>query len=383
MIWRTKNELSKPVSVKYCGPFLDFTGYGEANRNAIMALHTVGVEVTTEKVEYASGNADFGEAAELAQRLEGRPIKYDIKIVHVPSDGYMKFLEPAKYHIGHLFWETDSISKTWVWNCNLMDEIWTGGQIHKENFRRAGVKVPIHVFPQAIDNVIQVQKPFRVTDHKGYMFYSIFQWIERKNPKALLKAYWEEFQGEDNVSLLLKVYRFGFDKSEREQIRKDINDWKEEFGHKHFPKIFLFFDLVDKSDMFRIHYTGDCFVSAHRGEGWGIPQAEAAVIGNPIISTGLGGVHEWFEDEKSAFLTKWKRTKVKNMDFAPWYEKNQHWAEVDHADLKKRMRFVFDNPEEAKKVGNMAKDVAYNKLSYKAVGEAMRDRLVDIQRLIK
>lgn len=375
--------IKKPVVVKYAGPFGDASGYGEANRNAIMALHAAGVDVTTERVSYLGVEAEHGETYELAARLEGRPIKYDIKIVHVPSDGYLKFLEPTKYHIGHLFWETDSLSKTWVWNCNLMDEIWTGGNIHKEHFRKAGVKVPIFVYPQAINVDVPVQRPFTIKEHQGFLFYSIFEWIERKNPRALLRAYWREFEGEENVSLLLKVYRFNSGKEGETKIRTDVQEWKQELKLRHFPRIFLYTKMVSRADVVRLHYTGDCFVSAHRGEGWGVPQVESAVVGNPIISTNIGGCHEWFEDNKNAFLVKWEKESVFNMDFAPWYEKNQHWAAIDDRDLRARMRFVFEHPDEARKVGSMGQTMVRDKFNYMVVGGLMRNRLEDIRRLIK
>jgi glycosyltransferase involved in cell wall biosynthesis len=372
----------KKVSVKYTGPFADFTGYGEANRNAITALFQAGVDITTERVVYTNKEAEYGRSYKIAKDLENKAIDYDIKIIHVPSDGYLKFIEPVKYHVGHLFWETDSLSKTWVWNCNLMDEIWTGGEVHKENFRRAGVKVPIFVFPQAINTEPGKLKPLSISGKNGFLFYSIFQWIERKNPRALLESYWNEFQDVDDVTLLLKVYRFGFGPDEQLQIKKDILKWKQESGLRAFPKILLAFDLMSTDDIMRLHQAGDCFVSAHRGEGWGVPQAEASVMGKPIISTNLGGIHEWFEDNKTALLVKWTPEKVFGMDFAPWYEKKQNWAKVDQLDLQGKMRWVYENQSEAKKIGKAAQNMVRNKLSYLKVGTLMKRRLEEIQRMI-
>lgn len=183
--------------------------------------------------------------------------------------------------------------------------------------------------------------------------------------------------------MVLKVYRFGFDQSEQEVIKRDIREWKRELGFRSFPKTLLVFDLLSTNDMLRFHQTGDCFVSAHRGEGWGIPQAEAAVIGNPIISTNLGGVHEWFTNDRDAMLVKWKPVKVFNMEFAPWYETNQNWAEIDQDDLRKKMRWAFTNQDKARAMGKAARDMAFEKLSYKAVGESMKKRLEQIYRTIK
>lgn len=370
------------VTCKYCGPFGDYTGYGEANRNAIAALVDSGVEVTTERVIYTGSRLEYGEKYELASKLEGKPLDYKIKIIHVPSDGYIRYLEPTKYHIGHLFWETSSLSRAWVWNCNLMNEIWTGGEYHKECFRKAGVKVPIYVYPQAINTEVAVEKPFTVPGHKGYLFYSIFQWIERKNPKGLLEAYWEEFAGNDNVSLLIKTYGLNMEYKSFDKIRTDIAKWKSESKLKTFPKLFIYFELISSADIMRFHATGDCFVSAHRGEGWGIPQVEAMLTGNPIISTNLGGVHEWLEDGKNAYLLNYKMGNVFNMEFAPWYGQDQTWAEPDKDELKAKMRFVYDNPDKARDVGREAQKFVKDKFSYRTVGEQMKERLMEIQRTL-
>lgn len=368
--------------IKYCGPFGENSGYAEANRNYIRALHEAGVKVTTENVMYAAQIVDPSESLELARKLEANPMAYDIKVIHTPADGYLKHMEPTKYHIGHLFWETDRMSKSWVWNCNLVNEIWTGGEYHKQAFIKAGVNVPVFTFPQPVQVNHHNVKPFIVANHKGYLFYSIFQWIERKNPRALLRAYWQEFEGRDDVSLLLKVYRMGFDSKERMAIKEDILKWKRELGMEKTPRVLLCLDLFSEHDIMRLHQTGHCFVSAHRGEGWGIPQAEAISHARPVISTDLGGIHEYLKDNETALLVKWKYTHVKNMEFAPWYGTDHIWAEVDEDDLRFRMRWAFNNPDKAAKMGAKAAEYATRNLSYSAVGSLLKERLYDIQKKI-
>lgn len=373
-----------PPSVKYVGPFGDFTGYGEANRNAIMALYKAGVNLTTEYVTFVSDAANYGEGYEIAKQHEGRDCPYKIKIIHTTPDCYIKHLEPTKYHIGHLFWETDKMPPVWVWNANLMDEIWTGSEYSKNAFIQSGVKRPIFVYPQAIETHLAPFKPFKVPYHKGFLFYSIFQWIERKNPRGLLTAYWKEFQGEENVTLLLKVYRFDFGREEKQRILKDIEEWKQQLSLPHYPRIVVTFELMNRDDVYRVHATGDCFISAHRGEGWGVPQVEAMSMGKPIISTSLGGCHEWLTHGKNAFLVNWTKEAVHDMDFVPWYGKDQHWADPDENDLRAKMRYVFMNPGKAIQVGQEAKELVTKTFSYAVVGEEMRARLSEIERnLIK
>ena len=203
------------MKVLYIGPYRDFTGYGEAATNYILAMDEVGIDVVPRPLKL---NDNDGKVPDRLEELEKKSEEgAKICIQHcLPRD----FVYDGHFfNIGAFAWETDSFhhKTNWVEKCNLMDEIWTGAQIHKEHFLKAGIKVPIYVFPQAVDTDFVMPKAFHVPGHKGYLFYSIFQWIERKNPRALLRAYWKEFQGEENVSLALKVYRFGFDFNERKK----------------------------------------------------------------------------------------------------------------------------------------------------------------------
>ena len=370
------------ITCKYTAAFGDYSGYGEAGRNAIRALHASGVGLTTEYVSNVADQANYGESYEIAKEAEGRDIPYNVKIIHTTPDCYIKYLEPLKYHIGHLFWETDKLPPLWVWNANLMQEIWTGSEFTKNAFIQSGVTCPIFVYPQAIETHIPPLKPFHVPHHQGYLFYSIFQWIERKNPKALLTAYWQEFQGEDNVTLLLKVYRMDFGRDEKSKILQDIDNWKREMPQKHFPRVVVTFELMNRDDVYRVHATGDCFVSAHRGEGWGVPQVEAMSMAKPVISTSLGGCHEWMKHGETAFLVGWNKEPVHDMDFVPWYGKDQNWASVDILDLRAKMRYVFMNPGKAVQVGQAAQQMVNKTFSYAIVGEQMRLRLEEIERTI-
>jgi glycosyltransferase involved in cell wall biosynthesis len=167
---------------------------------------------------------------------------------------------------------------------------------------------------------------------------------------------------------------------EFQRIKSDIKRWKYEMGLKSYPRVLLLTKMLKREDIMRLHLTGDCFVSAHRGEGWGIPQVEAMVLGKPIISTNLGGVHEMLQNNKNALLTNFTWSNVTNMDFAPWYGKEQKWADVEINDLRAKMRFIYENPDKAREIGTEAQQFVKRSLSYKVVGKMMSDRLYEIRK---
>lgn len=366
------------IKVCYSGFLSASSGMGEAARNIVAALYTSGVELTTEDIPNIAARIDLGNSYSITKSLIGRPIEYDFKIIHITPDLVTNYFTPQKYHIFHLFWETDSLPTWWVWALNLCDEIWTGDQRQADNFKKSGVWRNIWVCPQPIDTSITSANKFTIKDHEGFTFYSIFQWIERKNPKGLIEAYWREFEGDKNVALLIKTFKDKFTTEEIIKIRQDIENWRKEVKLKHYPKIGLLVEAWDKKDMFRLHATGDCFVSAHRGEGFCIPAVEAMMMGKPVISTGLGGIHEHAPDD-TMHKVKYEWKNVHDMNWVPWYDETQKWGEPDSADLRTKMRYIYEHQDEAKQMGERAKKYVVENLNFLRVGNMMLDRLKNIK----
>lgn len=356
------------MRVCYLGPLFDHSGYGEANRNAVAALHKAGVQVVAKAVSYTTESSDHGPIGQLVRTLTEQKGTYKIKILHTTPDQYSKFMEPGKYHIGHFFWETDNLSEEFASGLKLMDEIWTGSQANVDAIRNAGVRVPVFIYPQAIDTETKwPQNPYKIKEFKeGYKFYSIFEWTDRKNPETLLNAYWQAFEGRDDVCLIIKTYFRNFTHSNKKQILNSIARLKSKSGIKNFPKVFLYLDLMDRQHILRLHETGDCFVSPHRGEGWGLPAVEAALAGNAVITTGYGGVGEYVDNP-----LPFKMVPLKGMAHSSrWYTKGQNWADVDIEDVKKQMLLA---------VNGKIKPFDTNQFSYERVGKMMAKRLKTIE----
>lgn len=162
-------------------------------------------------------------------------------------------------------------------------------------------------------------------------------------------------------------------------IRNKIDMLRAQVGQEKFPPIFLYLDLLDREGMMRVHKTGDIYVSAHRGEGWGVPQVEAALAGNSVISTGYGGCHEYFDDS-SMKLLPFDMVKLKGMSHAGnLYNGSQRWADVDIDQIRGALRWAFDNPAERKVVAEAGQQVVLNKFNLATVGKLMADRIKEIE----
>ncbi len=371
------------MNVKYLGPLKDYSGYGEANRHYVAALDTVGVNVIPELVSYTAESSDFGTLGARIESLYSRPSTsdYKIKILHTTPNVFKRHMEDGKYHIAHFFWETDRVPDDFATGLRLCDEIWTGSEANRQAILSTGVDKPVHIFPQAIEANREWPEKYIITDFDGYLFYSIFEWTDRKNPAGLLNAYWNAFQDGENVGLLIKTYFRGFDTGTRRMIRHQIDILKRRSGLQNFPPVFLYLDLMDRTQVMRVHSTGDCYVSAHRGEGWGVPQVEAALAGNPVISTGYGGCHEYFHDGEDMLIVPYEMTQLHGMDHSSqWYTSQQKWAKPDMDVFIKNMRFCYENPEKSTKIGKKAQKNVISQFNFKTVGDAMKARLTEIEK---
>lgn len=367
------------MNVAYQGPLKDYSGYGEANRHAVAALDAAGVGVRAMPVNYTMEPSDMGAIGELVSKLEANRAPYAIKILHTTPDEYKRFLEPGKYHIGHFFWETSRVPKDFIEGLNSMDEIWTGSKANRDAILSTGVEKPVYIFPQALDTSRGIVEPYEITDFTGYLFYSIFEWTDRKNPEALIRAYFEEFQNDENVGLLIKTYFRNFTLQNKRMIRNAIARIKSEMGLAKYPPVFLYLDLMDRSQIWRLHSTGHCFVSAHRGEGWGVPQVEAALAGRPVISTGYGGCHEYLTDGDTAVVLPYKMASLKGMKHSShWYTPDQKWAEVDAATLRGGLRWAYSKSESAAEMGERGRQFVIDRFNLERVGKEMAERLDQI-----
>lgn len=371
------------MNVKYCGPALDYSGYGEANRHDIGALTVAGIKVIGEYTKHCLEISDFGDLGALTRLCSTRTDDYLIKILHTTPNIYGRFIEPGKYHIARVFWETDKLPDDFTRGVRMCQEIWTGSEFNANAIRKAGItNIPIYIIPEAIVTPAPAVEPFIIPNDTDYRFYSIFEWTERKNPVALLESFWKEFENDDNVSLTLKVYVDNFTPEKRKEIKERFLRVKSKLSLNHYAPVYIYTHLLNRSEIYRFHKSFNCYVSAHRGEGWGIPQMEALLTGNPVISTDCGGIHEYLGDTgdgTAALLVPYKMIPVTNVDRNDlWYQSDQKWADVDITVLREKMRFCYNNQIQAKEIGLRGQEIVNDKFNLKTVGEQMKARLTNI-----
>jgi 2-polyprenyl-3-methyl-5-hydroxy-6-metoxy-1,4-benzoquinol methylase len=126
-----------------------------------------------------------------------------------------------------------------------------------------------------------------------------------------------------------------------------------------------------------LHARGDCYVSLHRGEGWGYPLFEAATRGKPVIATGYSGPIDYLAPNAHC-LVRHTLTSVRQ-PYA-YYRPSMNWAEPDIAHATELMRAVHTKPNEARQRAADAAKRLVRDFSLEAIGQRAKRRLLDLLR---
>jgi glycosyltransferase involved in cell wall biosynthesis len=263
--------------------------------------------------------------------------------------------------------------------CNRVDEVWVPCDWNMNVFRDSGVRVPLHKIPHAI-NVPDLESvpDFNIegVGVNDYVFYSIFQWQERKNPYGLLAAYNAAFTGVNDVVLVLKTYMHDHG-GDRERIVNLVKEYRKHINLDHYPKIYVIVENMSHVDIMGLHKRGDCFTLMQRSEGWGLPHFEAAAIGNPVITPSYGGQSDFLNDDNS-YPVDYNLTPVDGMPWSPYYRGDQMWCEPNIAQAIEQMRYVYNNRDKAKIKGIQARTNIQKNFTWDKIGNMIVNRLVEI-----
>lgn len=304
--------------IKYTGPILDNSGYARACRGNILALHSAGIPLTLNPISFENLRPDLGKDGEIIQSLINNPIEYNYNIIHTTPEFWSKHVENGVTNVGYTIWETTKLHPDWPKYINkFVDKVLVGCEWNVEVFKNSGVTIPIGVVPHGINKAEydSVEK-YNIAGVKDsdFMFYSIFQWTERKNPLAMIKAYYHAFSSVNDVVLVLKTYRSDYSDNEKTAIKTTIQRLKDIMPMDHYPKVVLISEMLSEQEIAAVHKRGDCYVSLDRGEGFGLSPFQAGAVGNPIIVTGFGGTTEYAKEDNS-YLVDYQLTPVYGM---PW-----------------------------------------------------------------
>ncbi len=274
--------------------------------------------------------------------------------------------------------ETDRCSKSWVEKCNKMSHIVVPSTFTKNVLKRSGIlTTPVSVIPEwynsNVTNKSQVSKT--LNDERYDVISENFCILmigtltsqnpqdDRKNLVNTIQWVSEEFKGQDDVAIILKTNFGKGTTSDRSLCKEYLNNFKQQLGPNKHPKIKLLHGNMTSKEVAALysHHKIKLYVSATRGEGYGLPLIEAAAAGLPIVATNWSG-HLEFLDRKYFGAVDYNLVELSpNRVDDRIFEKGFKWADPLENSFKREIRKAYENYDEAKsKARKMAKDIRVN-----------------------
>jgi len=363
------NNKSETVDLVYHGYVFDACGYGQAARAYIHALHDAGVNIAV--VNLSKQGRQVQDS--LVESLVTRCIDADFNLFHgIPTFWAHRALS-LRNVIAMTVWETDTMPAEWRLALDHALEVWLPCQFNVSVFERALDK-SIFKLPHAwVSNGDERLVPNLVATcgirKSDFVFYSIFEWQDRKGPNEMIEAFLRAFPQPAPVVLALKINPGAARLAARTLLKARQNTASQ-------ARVELRPEMWSQEQIAAFHHRGNCYVSLHRGEGWNYPLFEAACLGKPIVATGFSGPTEYL-DATVHNLVQYRPAPVRQR--YEYYSAGMNWVEpeIEHAiDL---LRGTFAERRQSEPFGRVAVRIRRN-FSSEAIGESARQRLLHLLR---
>ena len=291
--------------------------------------------------------------------------------LEAPAEGRWVVIQP---------WEFGYLPKTWadVFSTQV-DEMWVPSNYVKEVYVNSGIPSErIFVIPNGFDPKKNNPgiNPYKLKTKKKFRFLFVGGTIYRKGIDLLLEAYSTSFQKSDDVCLVIKD--MGGDSFYKGQTFKDIiNELRIK---KDVPEIEYIDSTLSEKELAGLYTACNVLVHPYRGEGFGMPILEAMASGITTIVPN-GGACIDFCNESNSILINAKKFSINEKKIGDLETVDYPWfLEPSIEELKEKMIFVFNCPEEINTLGKKAAEDALNNWTWDHTFEKLKERIKILQR---
>lgn len=330
-------------SIQVVGPFFTNYSLAKVNRNLAFALDQLGeydvyITCPQDKIDYWPTQEEIDKNEFYKKAFKGESIHTDIAIYNnFPKTTTAKHefenLD-ADIKLLYLAWEDNIYPEHWVEEINKnLDAVLTTSTFVEDVLIKSGVKVPVLTIPIGLDeNFLNYPSGiFALDTKKNFKFFHNSTAKMRKGVDVMLKAYFEEFNASDDITLVIKSFA---------SVDNAVDDLINELKTKNSPEVIhIKTSEMSEAELKSLTSSIDCGVFPSRGEGFGLPILECLHLGKPTIVTGYSGYMD-FCTESNSYLVDYK---LENAHSSEVVNIGAKWAEPDLNDLKAKMRQAYED----------------------------------------
>jgi glycosyltransferase involved in cell wall biosynthesis len=347
------------------GPFESDYSLAIVNRNLARAISQMGVSI---RLHQRDNTTAYSPAESFLQSHPDLAPLFVRDIGSISTDVHSRYIYPphtdtfkGKLRVVHCYgWEETTFPLQFVEYFNHgLDLITVMSEYVRDVLARNGVTVPIEVVGLGAAHILsEPAKPVVSLGAETFDFLQVSSCFPRKAADVLVRAFCEEFKTSENVRLIIKT--FANPHNEIEQSVREIDG-----AYLRHGPIEVISTPLDLGEMRYLYTHAGCLVSASRGEGFGLPVAEAMLLGCPVIATIYSGQadicrteHCWPVDYK----LEPARTHLT--------EGKSFWAEPSMDSLRQRMRSVYNaSAQERTEKTQRARQFVLDRFTWQKVAE--------------
>lgn len=366
----TLADYKRNIGINISGYIQAESGTGEAVRANIRALNFTSLPYTLNSIPSDS------RQQEKRYNNFSKDNPYRFNLIHVNADQSQSFRErmgskyfKKKYNIGFWYWELSDFPREMQDSFSYYDEIWVGSSFCQDSFSKVSpipvIKIPPSISPETASNISR--KHFDIPENKFTFFYmfDFLSFIERKNPFAVVEAFRSVFSLSDDAHLVIKSINSQANPNLKEALEKQAKGCSIQIIDKY----------LSKREVNSLVSLCDSYVSLHRSEGFGLPIAEAMYLEKPVIATGYSGNMD-FMNFYNSFPVKYDLIEIRE-DCGP-YKAGMTWADPDTEHAAELMRYVYNDLQQARKIGLTASNFVKSHFSPEKTGTLIQQRIENI-----
>jgi glycosyltransferase involved in cell wall biosynthesis len=366
---------SQALHIVWEGAFLARHSLALVNRELVLALHRAFPEWEFYLVPHPTDDmALHGDARwqYIEDRLRRLPSRVDVWVRHHWPPNWQR--PEAERFIVIQPWEFGSIPRDWVDAINRsVDELWVPSNFVRDCYVRDGVHPDkVFVVPNGVsESFFEPVPPLELPTQKRFRFLFVGGSIPRKGIDILLDGYTRTFTRNDDVALVIKDFgtnTFYRGRNFLEQIR-----WFQR--QPEVPEIVYIAEELDEQQMNALYRACHVLVHPYRGEGFGLPIAEAMACGLPVIVTDFGAAKDFCNAERAFLIPAEVEYFPDNLVDDMETVNRPFWAKPDRNAMEALMEQVFHHYDEAKGVGERAARWVRENLTWERAAQVAAERL--------
>lgn len=194
----------------------------------------------------------------------------------------------GRYRIGYWAYELSRIPADWARAAQAFDELWAPSRFVADAIKASGVTKPIRIMPHPVGFEIAGAAPAPGEPFTVLAMGDFASSAERKNLAGAIAIYTRAFTDPAAHQRMIIKTHSGASSPEAVRTIARLAETR--------PDISVVDRAMPHADVMQLIGSAHVLLSPHRAEGYGLPLAEALLLGVPVLATGWSGNVDFMAD---------------------------------------------------------------------------------------